>query len=464
MASRTELPFMARHVLHFILAIVLLGLGGSTARWIVQSAPAAPMRDLPGPGAVPVDTHLLSPRTVSPVVRGMGTLRAAREVQLASELGGRVVRVADGLRRGGLLAAGDLILQTDRRPLELELKAQEAVTELARVSVRAAEADLSGARNSVKIAEERLGILVDEEARWSELVASGKAERARADVVRGQRLAAAGALEEARRLVRAATAAGDLGRAEIQLGEDRKTQLEDRLARCSVTAPYAGRFSCLPGSDRLPSVGDTLAPGVPFGALLDSATLRLITEVHADEVAWLREGQAAMAAPSALPGLLLEGRVTAIGATVDPRTRTVSVATTFEGRGLEALWGGEHAAAVEGAPSTGSGTASNEAPLVLPSGSFARVEITAADIPFALHVDESWIAYRDGEALVYVVEGRDDEGGPIAAARPIEFLPGRFEGGRILKGGVEFGELLITSPLELVGDGARVRLTEMDKR
>ncbi|MEM8713426.1 MAG: hypothetical protein AAGG01_20975, partial [Planctomycetota bacterium] len=129
---------------------------------------------------------------------------------------------------------------------------------------------------------------------------------------------------------------------------------------------------------------------------------------------------------------ILTGAVTALGARVNPSTRCVSVEVLFTDLG-----------------------GSSEQP-ALPAGSFVRAELSGRPFPRALWVPESWLTYREGEALAFVVIGENDEVGPRVEQRRLSFLSGLHEGGRIITSGLVAGERIATSSLPLLGDGAPV--------
>ncbi|MEC8493778.1 MAG: HlyD family efflux transporter periplasmic adaptor subunit, partial [Planctomycetota bacterium] len=317
---------MLRKVLHASVSALLLA-GGLLGAWaVVAGRPAPSEQELPGPRPIPVRTVLLAPRDVPRELSAIGTLRANREALLAPELGGRVVGVAVGLADGATLRAGELLVQLDPAPTELELAAERTALELARVRLETARETLASALRATTLAEEQLALLRADEERWRGLAESGRAERTRLDLSTRARLAGEVAQEDARLASRSASGAVDAGEQEVALAGQRIALLQDRLDRLAVRAPFDGAFTLLPGgSGRLPEVGEVMKPGVPLGGLLDLNELQLVCDVHVDDAASLHLGARAVAAPAGRPGLLLEGQVTSVGVRVEPRTRTVRV-------------------------------------------------------------------------------------------------------------------------------------------
>lgn len=425
-------------MLQATLAVVLLVLGLLGARWIVAAAPEPPREDeLSGPRPVPVQVHTLQEVDIPRVLEATGTLEPAREAVLASELGGRVDFVSDELRDGAEFREGDVLLRVDTATLDGELAAERTAAELSRARLRAAEADLAGAQAGVDSLEARRDLLAEEEARWRGLVERGKAEASRLDQARSQRLAAEAAASDARRGLVGVRSSIDAGRLEVRLADERIEVLVRQRSKAEVKAPFSGRFA----SAGVPALGSVLAPLAPFGFMLDDGQLRLAVEVHEDDLGALTLGVSARAEPLSQPGRILEGQVCALGARVDPRTRCVRVEVLFAGAGSRPS---------AAAPS-------------LPAGTFVRAELDGQPFARALWVPESWLTYREGQALAFVVTDADAEGGPTVERRVVTFESGlhgdtSMGRGRIITSGLVAGETIVTSSLPLLGDGAPVVL------
>ena len=427
---------MHRPIFHGLIALICLSLGAFCAVWIIEGRPQPPEADLPGPRPVPVDWRVLEPEDVARVVTGTGRLQAIREVRLALEMGGRIASVWEELGDGIPVPGGTELVSLDVGALDLEIQAQQTAVELAEVQGRGAQSDLGHAIAALALARERLVLLTDEESRWIGLAETGRAERARVNVASQARLAGALAVEEAERGRESASSRVEGTAKELRLAQDRASQLADRRQRSVLRAPFDGSFSLAAapggGGRTLPQPGGVLAPLESIGHLIDTSTMKLTVDVHEDDIGSLFVGAAAMAAPHSRPGLLVSGRVSAIGARVNPALRSVPVEVTFEGTAEE--------------------------PLGLPAGTFARVEIKARPARDALHVDDSWVALRSGSAVAFVIEAGPSGTLPVARARPITFLDGIHSGGRIVTSGLSPGERVITSSLELIGDGTELVL------
>ncbi|QDV06931.1 Multidrug resistance protein MdtN [Planctomycetes bacterium Poly30] len=428
---------------HGLFAAGLALAGALGARWIITSAPQpARTDDLVGPRAVPVETHLLKATQVPRMIFATGTLQAAREAVLASEVGGRVVFVAEGLRDGRTFAEGDVLLRVDTSSLEAEIAAQDTAIELSRARQAAAEADLEGAGRSLAALEERRDLLRAEEERWVGLAERGSTEQARVDLARNQRLAADAAASDAARGLETIRATIIAARLEIQLAENRQALLKVNRDKAAIRAPFPGRIS----SETAPTVGTMLVPMVPIGTWLDRTALRLVTDVHEDDLAALTTLSRALAAPLSRPGAILEGQITALGARVDPLTRSVRIEALFP---VQTPFERRENTHLSFAPE-------------IPSGTFARVELQGEPFREVVWVPESWLTYRDGQAVAFVVGPGEAEGGPVAELREVTFQSGTFDGGRVIESGLRPGDRIITSSLQLLAQDAALRLLDTE--
>ena len=417
---------MPRFLIHAVLALALLAAAGWATVGILRSTPPASEILLPGPRPVPVETLVLEPRAVERPISLVATLRAAREVVLSPEVGGRIAFVRSGLVPGATVDAEAVLLAVDVEAIDRELAAQRTSTALARARAAAAATDVVRAETALGLAGEALAVLRSEEKRWKDLAGRGRAEQARVDLARRQTLAAALTEEEAAARLATARAAVEITALEIQLSGDRLAVLDDRRARARVVAPFDGQFVPVSAGAPAPGVGSLLAPSEPIGTLVDVSRLRLVAEVHEDDVVALSLGAPVTARPISRPGLVLAGRVVAIGARVDPLTRSVVVEALFD------------------------------EPAGLPAGTSARVVLEGEPVQDALWVDQRWIGFRGGRAVAFVVTARGADGAATVEVRELDLAPGLFGGGRIVRTGLAFGDEVVTSSIELLGAGGRV--------
>jgi RND family efflux transporter MFP subunit len=219
-----------------------------------------------------------SAETWQPRVDLDGTLAAERSTELGFKLSGRLarvhVKVGDRVRAGATLA---------------ELDVAEAAAQAS-----ASEAQMRAAEASLALAE-------DAERRTLPLVQNGSFAEASGVQASSQR-----ALAVAQR---------DAARAQLELARA-------ALSNHRLVAPFAGTVTRAPSG-----VGGVVSPGQTLFEVVDTSTLKLATTVTEDDANLLAEGAEIHVATER--GTVM-GRVTAILATLDARTRRVPVVAEFD--------------------------------------------------------------------------------------------------------------------------------------
>ncbi|TRW99320.1 HlyD family efflux transporter periplasmic adaptor subunit [Paracoccus sp. M683] len=275
-----------------------------------------------GPGGRPMQEQAftvqlvtLTPATVHPVMQVFGTVESRRRLELRAGASGRITFLSPDLHEGGLVAAGQRLVQTDpsaaQAALDTGLAAQaeaQAALEDARRDVLIATDDLAAARIQAELrraafdrqrslADRGLGTSTDRET--AELAASG-AEQAV--------LSRQSALANAQSAVSTAELA--VRRNQIDLTEARRT-----LDLTEVRASFAGRVTdvavveggLVSQNEQLAQildpdalevqiplslqqysrlvVGDAVLVGTPVRIVLDGSAGRIAVDAHLDRAA-----------------------------------------------------------------------------------------------------------------------------------------------------------------------------------
>lgn len=222
-----------------------------------------------------------TPDIWQPRVELDGTLQGQHEASLGFKVGGRLARV--NVEVGDRVKAGALLGQLD----VLEAAAQATAAE---AQVRAAEASLALAQ--------------DGERRTLPLVQSGSFAEATGVRATQERQLAVAQLDSARAQLALARAG---------------------MSSHTLSAPFSGTITQAPTG-----VGAVVSAGQQLFGLVDTSTLKLATTVSEAEANLLAKG---MEIRVSTEGGELAGRVTAILATLDPRTRRVPVVAEFDNDG-----------------------------------------------------------------------------------------------------------------------------------
>jgi membrane fusion protein (multidrug efflux system) len=198
-----------------------------------------------------------------PVTLGViGTATPVQGVTVSADLPGIVSRIR--FESGRFVQRGDVLVELDTRQEDAQLAAAEAERELARLNFE----------------------------RMQGLIKDGAISRADYD-----------------------RAAAERKQTEARVGEIRAT-----IARKTIRAPFSGVLGI-----RQVHLGQYLAPGDPVVPLQSLDPIYVNFGVPQQDAGDLRAGRKVRVTADDLPGLQLEGRVTAVDSIVDESTRNVTV-------------------------------------------------------------------------------------------------------------------------------------------
>ena len=216
---------------NWLMAFLVLFVGGGAAYALLVGKPA-PEPQAP-PEVVPqrVDVLSVQPSSAALTVQTQGTVQPLLEIDLVSQVAGRVVSTADTFADGGFFTADTPLLQVEQADYEF--------------AIARAESQVAAARQ--RLAEER-GRALQAEREWRDLGTT----QANDLFLRKPQIASAEAA------LRAAEA--DLGAARLD------------LARTRISVPFNGRIS-----KKHVDVGQYVAPGTPVARVYatDVAQVRL---------------------------------------------------------------------------------------------------------------------------------------------------------------------------------------------
>lgn len=265
------------------IAVLVAGAGATAALISSRKAPERVERPVLGPLVEVVEVATADVRVD---VEGQGEVSPRTRVDLAPQVGGRVVYVHPSLVSGGRLAAGTTALRIEPRDYELAV-------ERARAAVASAETVLERERAEGEAAA----------AEWREI---------HGDEAPPPLLVRAPQIREAE--ARLAAARADLAVAELS------------LERTRLTLPFDGLVI-----DETVDVGQLVAGGQRVATVYGTAAVEIRVPLDDRELAWFEVPAAArVSADFAGERAGREGRVERIEGQVDPRSRMVHVVVVVE--------------------------------------------------------------------------------------------------------------------------------------
>lgn len=411
---------MSRRALSLLLIGILIPLTGAGVYWI--RAVEEPRNAVRAPLPVAVEVLRVAPREFTHRLEALGTVQAIREAAVGAKISGPVAVVPPAIELGGAVGAGDLIVEIDRTPFEIEVRHKQALLERAEAQLRTRRAEIARQRALIGINREKLGLSRAEYDRLKSLFDAGGIAWVE---VKTSELALRRTEEELERAesgLREAEAQRGVAEAEIGSARAELARAEEALTDTRVRAPFAGIIA-----RKAVTLGEQVTPGTVLVSLADITAVKVLIRVPTDEVAALTPGIEAAVTPAGFPEPV-RGRVGHIGPRADAETRTFPVEILVENRGPRRL---------------------------LP-GMFARVSVPVRRYPAAILIPRASLLPGEGEPAVFLA----DPGQGTARRRPVEVL--RPFGSRLLIGrGLDAGDLLVVSGQRLLREGAAIRVAEI---
>ena len=387
------------------------------ARVMIILRPEPPRRP-PEPESPIVSVETAVAGTGPILVFGSGTVRPRWEIDVAPEVGGKIVAVSPNLQSGGHVSAGEVLVRID--PTDYENRVQQA------------QADVATQRVALLQAEEEANIARAEYEQF-------RARESR----RGNGAAPPSPLVLREPQLQAARAA--LARAEAQLSD-----AELVLSRTEVTSPFDGRVR-----NEVADVGRIVAPGQSLGQIYASDAVEVVVPVSDDDAAlipnlWsLQAGDDDRSIPATVTieygarRFFWEGYVDRAEAALDEQSRTIAVVVRVpdpfsQGQAVER----------EGDSETGAAP-----PLLV--GQFAQVAIDG------LELAEYFILPRRALRL-------DDEVWAIAAGPQVQIVAvavlQETDEQIFVIGDFTDGQLVIVAGITVATNGMEVRINDAARR
>ena len=403
-------------------ALVLAG-SAAVAVVLVMAAPQPQKHE--EIAAVPLVRVHMADRVDLPVtVRGYGEVRAAVRAKIIPQVGGRVLEIHRGLHTGGFVPAGEPLLVIDPTDFELAQQSAQADIAAAQAGLERAEANVAEARVTVADEAEDLRIA-------RQLHAQGGATDREVGKARVEH-------EQAEAMLQASQAA--VASAEAQLAASRiaAERAAVDLARTRLTLPFDAVIV-----EETVDLGQHLPSGQSVGEAYGTAAVEVVVPLEDRELGWLSTlPLTAVAGPASDPESLpraqieaefagrsctWEGRAVRTEGEIDPLSRMVRVIVQVE-----------RPFAVN-----------DQRPPLMP-GAFVRVAIDGRELEGVVALPRE--SLRENKT-VWVVDG-----GKLRI-RPVQII--RSEREHIyITGGVEPGEAVVVTPLDVAIDGMSVRIAQ----
>lgn len=260
-----------------VLGLIVVAIAG----YILLRPPAPPVPEITETAAVvkqirQSETATIETTTLRQTVKVTGTLVPGQQSEVASQASGRVLAVLK--RPGDPVAAGDVLAQIDRAPLELQLNQQRATAEATRAQL-----------------------------------VSSRQQLERTEQLADQGLTSSSALEQAR----SANAALEANLSALDIAVE---TAELALSNATVKAPLQGVVS-----SRSVEPGQTVAAGTGLFSIVNLEQMEFDAAGSVNTSALVAPGQQASVSVTGLDGQEFTGTVTRVNPVAVSGTRTVPI-------------------------------------------------------------------------------------------------------------------------------------------
>ena len=377
----------------------------------------------PTPAILEVSTAPAVVRQLPRFFEATGTLAADVQTDVQPQTAGKVVAV--GVDMGSAVSKGQMLVRLEDADYKLRMDQAVAQLDSAKAAVSQAEeklglrpgqkfdpervADVSVARANFNLAESNF-------QRAQKLIESGDISRAEFDQRKSQLDALKQAYESAIAQARQNYAAVMVARTNVTNAQTQVDLARRALSYTVVTAPIGGYVL-----ERPVDVGTYVSTTTKVATIVKTNPLWIRIDIPEQAVRQIRAGQSVSLSTTSWPDRTFSGRVVRISPNVSASSRTLTVEAEIDNRG--------------GA---------------LKPGQFATVRVLLPQSEAAVLVPQRALRTISGATYVFVIKNGHAEQRLVQS--------GQAEGDLIeIKSGVVTDEVVATSNVEQLSDGAAVR-------
>lgn len=403
-----------RVLVSLVLIVVILGVGAGVAKVLVATRPAASKTPTVIPPTL-VESQVVDAQDVREVFVGYGTARADKTVVVSAEVGGQLVEVPDRIEDGVHVKQGDLLARIDDRTYRNQL--DRAQSQLADVVAKLDRLDIekSNVDQLIAIAQRELDVNEREYERLADLRNRNSASKKEVDFARL-------ASEQSRRSLRTLENQRDLipsQRTELLAAKQtRESEIELaklEVERSTIRAPITGQIERV-----AVETGNHVMPGTEIARIVRTDRIEVPIELPLSVRSKVRLGENATLTTEASPNAQWHAKVVRLSPTADSGSRTFMAYLEVD-------------------------NAKQSTPLV--PGEFLTAHVEGAMIDGALVVPRGALV----EGYVFVANG-------LKAHRKKVHIETLIGDKAVVSGELASGDRLITSNLDILYDGATIRV------
>ena len=406
-----------------ILLLVAVGAGLTACNRSNGQGNSATASASPTPAAIQISTTSAVMRQLPRFFEANGNLAPNQQADVAAETSGKVAAV--GVDLGSSVRRGQMIVKLDDADFRIRVQQAQAQLDQAKATQRQNEAkiglrpgqkfnpenvpEVAGARSALDLAEKNL-------RRYEKLVETGDISRSAYDQQKSQRDQLA---EQYQALIHQAQqnyAAVANAQAAVDAAATQLALAKRNLVYTVVVSPMQGYVS-----ERPADVGEYVSPQQKVATVVNLNPLRVRIDIPEQAISQIHTGESVSVSVAAYPDRNFAGRVARVSPNVTTASRTLTVEADVENPKAE-----------------------------LKPGQFATVRILLPQTEPAVLVPQRALRTISGATYVFVIKNGHAEQRLVQS--------GQAEGDLIeLKSGVAADEVVATSNVDQLSDGAAVR-------
>lgn len=231
----------------------------------------------------------LSPETIAPEMTAFGEVRTRRHLELRANAAGRIVELAQDFADGTDVSAGELLVRIDPADAESALDLARATLREAEAEVRDADRGLGLARDDLAAAEDQAALRAQALERQRGIAGRGLGVAADLETAELAMSNATQAVVSRRQALAAAEARVDLAATALEKQKLSLADAERRLAETEVRAGFSGVLSGVTAV-----AGGLVAKNEKLGELIDPEALEVAFRVSTAQYARLIDAKGAL--------------------------------------------------------------------------------------------------------------------------------------------------------------------------
>ncbi len=411
-----------RNLLVLVLLMAVAG-GGIVACKRSSGQTNATASASPTPAAVSVTTTAAIVRQLPRYFEATGALAANQQTDVAPETSGKVaavgVDIGSPVRRGQMIVRlenADFKDRVDQAQAQLDQAKATLDQNRAKIGLRPGQKFTPENVPEVRAAGAALDLAEKNLRRYEKLIESGDVSRAIYDQQKSQRDQMA---EQYQALIHQAQqnyAAVANSQAAVDAAQTNLSLAKRNLTYTVVTAPMAGYVS-----DRPADIGEYISPQQKVATIVNLNPLRVRIDIPEQAIPQIRVGESVSLSVAAYPDRNFSGHVARVSPSVSTSSRTLTIEADVQNPNAE-----------------------------LKPGQFATVRILLPQSAPAVMVPQRAVRTISGSTYVFVIKNG------FVQQRLVQ--TGQTEGDLVeLKSGVAGDELIATSNVDQLSDGAAVR-------